>query len=62
MRLHVKVGTHSAYYAWVIRKRKPPKVGDVLWLKSENKYQPIRVRCELIKKDDDYDTLYYFSL
>ncbi|MFA5366256.1 MAG: hypothetical protein WC325_13830 [Candidatus Bathyarchaeia archaeon] len=61
MRLHVKVGTHPAYFADVILKKKQPKVGDCLELKKDGS-KPICVRCTLIKNLGENDVLYFMEL
>jgi hypothetical protein len=62
MILHVKVGTLPAYYAEIVRKKKPPKVGECLQLKSELKNgEPIWVRCALIKDLGDGYLLYFME-
>jgi hypothetical protein len=61
MRLHVKVGTYPAYFADVVLKKKPPKVGDCLELKKDSG-KPIRVRCTLIKNLGENDILYFMEL
>ena len=59
MRLHIKVGTHPAYFV-VVQKKKPPKIGERLILKNGNK--TIHIQCSIIKNLGDNDILYYMDL
>jgi len=62
MKLHVKVGTHPAYFADVVRKKKPPKIGASLELKDEQRNgKPIRVCCHAIKNLGNDDILYFME-
>ena len=60
MKLHVKVGTHPAYFASVVRKRKPPKVGEQLIIRDEYGRE-IRVLVDEIK-DLGFSTVYFMEL
>ena len=59
MKLHIKLGTHSASFINIPLKI-PPIVGQRLEFKNEERM--IRVRCHLIKDLGNNDLLYYMEL